>query len=144
MMVERIQRKRQTEIPENTRFVPRRSKFSLIEVGFDMSHYLTELVVLLGFWHSRRSTGKLFVFDATPYHSQNSGLWTRYSFSLNLCWKRWKWWVGKTCQRPKQILTANICVLIKTLAFLDMNGWKDPAKVINRETWKYTLCTLKE
>ena len=58
------------------------------------------------------SIGTLFRFDVTPYHSQKMSLCIGYSFSLNICWRRWKWGLGKACQRPKQSVTANICVLI--------------------------------
>ena len=32
----------------------------------------------------------------------------------------------------------------RTRAFVDNDGWKDPAKASNGETWKYTFCTQKE
>ena len=101
MMVERIQRKRQTERPENTRFVRRRSKCSLIEVGFDMPHYLTELVVLSGFWHSRRSTGKLFVFDATPLSQPKIGSVDKIQFFSQLVLKTLKMVGGKDLSEAK-------------------------------------------
>ena len=76
-------------------------------------------IILRSWWHCQvsgtlgASTGTLFVFDATPYHSQKLGLCTRYSFYLNISWRRWKWWVGNPCHRSRFSPRAKISVLIR-------------------------------
>ena len=79
-MAERIKRKRQTKWPEDACHVLRCSNFPLIDVCFDVSHYVTDLRPLLGFmWHVRKYP-HFFVSDVTPNHREKSALCADSSF----------------------------------------------------------------